>query len=118
MRQTKRIHIPNFGAGVTTQIANFDKSGAKIRVLNITGGNGSFTITRVTVRDSSRSYDFILGITSSINIPTWVDQNGETRSAIELEGNVTFEVTNDSAGGLIPAAVAILYDISYDRQKP
>jgi hypothetical protein len=117
MRQTKRFHTANLVAATTVQIAQFDKSGAKIRILNITGGNGSFTIFRVTVRDSSRSYDFICGISSSIDIPSWIDSKGQLRSAIELEGNVIFEITNDAAAGQTPAACAILYDINYDRQE-
>jgi hypothetical protein len=120
MIQTKSFFTASLAAGATGTIGTIDKAGAKISILAIGHGNNNFISQRIVLRDSARRYEFVVGgLGSGLTFVHAYDADkGRYKSPIELEGNVVFEIVNDTAGACTNNAASVLYDISFPNQKP
>jgi hypothetical protein len=117
MRQTKNLYLPNLAANTVAQIGAIDKAGAKVRIVHLAAiGINSPALTFI-LRDSSRRYE-IANYFSSIMFQYFIDKAGKLRTPIELEGNIVFEIKNNSTTlATSDLTASILYDITYDDQK-
>jgi len=116
MRQTASVFVPTLAAGASLSIATFDKAGAKYALIHCNAAGNGLSGLRIVARDSSRSYTFAMGNGPGILFPTWTDRKGNRRSHVELQGNVVFEVVNDTSGVMSNISGSVMYDMTWDDQ--
>lgn len=117
-RQTKNIYAANLAAGATLQIASINSAAIKIRLVHFNAFAANIPGLTFIARDSSRTYKFVTSFGSGVMLQYWQDKNGDLRTAIELEHNVTFEIKNETALVASDVMASVLYDLTYEDQKP
>jgi hypothetical protein len=117
MRQCASVFAASVPAnGGVLPIVSFNIPGAKYALIHCNAAGNGLAGLRIVARDSSRSYTFAMGNGPGLLFPVWIDNKGRRRSHIELQGNATFEVVNDTSGAMTNVSASVMYDVSWDDQ--